>query len=334
MFHSANHQEIHHAPPEPTPESWRRQTLFGHEQDGAAFLPPLARAKLKRLRESADVATMLSVKTYEDYQEARAKSEQIKARIAELTAKGSREAAPLIAAETESLSAFKALMDEILSELAARRAVKEDWHTLVRRLERYLAQIRTGANIAEAAPAPIKIGKGQTHIELVERIRAQIDKERADLQTACDAPIHSDEAKRIARSHIEGLAALGRPNVLVTIEGRRPPLFATQHRMLAAGDDLIDTPRTLAWLFRDELIAALEREIDADADDASALTDEDRAKRIERATSTILALEREEEAAIEAAAASGMNISRRVDADPRAVLGLSDDLPAPNATEG
>jgi len=41
---------IHRAPGEPSPESWRRQTVFGHDVDVAERLPAPAREKLEKLR--------------------------------------------------------------------------------------------------------------------------------------------------------------------------------------------------------------------------------------------------------------------------------------------
>ena len=91
----------------------------------------------------------------------------------------------------------------------------------------------------------------------------------------------------------------------------------------------VQVPATLgilAWLAEDEMIAAREAEIDAQADDAAAVASDERATRTTDLLAAILEVEREEEALIEEA---GGDILRRPDADPRAVLGLSGDLPAP-----
>jgi cell division septum initiation protein DivIVA len=85
----------------------------------------------------------------------------------------------------------------------------------------------------------------------------------------------------------------------------------------------------LAWLYADDLKAALAAEIDAIADDATALTPDKRRAREAELKGQILAAERMEEALIESAEEAGSEILRRADADFRAVLGLSDDTPAP-----
>jgi hypothetical protein len=85
----------------------------------------------------------------------------------------------------------------------------------------------------------------------------------------------------------------------------------------------------LAWLERDRLIAALDHDIDAIADDGAALSDDDRAARLADLAGRALDLERREEELICLAANDGIVIHRRPAADPRAVLGLAGDLPAP-----
>ena len=60
------------------------------------------------------------------------------------------------------------------------------------------------------------------------------------------------------------------------------------------------------------------------ADDASALTDKQRAEQLAVISRDKLALEREEEALNRAAAAQGLDIARRADADPRAVFSIAD----------
>lgn len=84
-----------------------------------------------------------------------------------------------------------------------------------------------------------------------------------------------------------------------------------------------------AWLNPDALYAALCRDVDAESDDKAALSAEDRFKRQATIAADRLANEREEEYWVEQARATGISIARRPDADPRAILNLASDLPAP-----
>jgi hypothetical protein len=92
----------------------------------------------------------------------------------------------------------------------------------------------------------------------------------------------------------------------------------------------VNAPDTLAligWTFRDQLIAAVEQEIDKRADDKAALTDEQRAGRLAELSGAILQSERVEVALIEQA---GGDVTYRRDTDPRALFGLAGNLPAPD----
>jgi hypothetical protein len=93
--------------------------------------------------------------------------------------------------------------------------------------------------------------------------------------------------------------------------------------------DFCNTVGLIAWLFRDRLAEMIEREIDELADDKHALDPQQRTERERDLVAQVLETERLEEAMIEAAAADGLEIGRRPDADPRAVLQLSGGLPAP-----
>jgi putative transposase len=63
--------------------------------------------------------------------------------------------------------------------------------------------------------------------------------------------------------------------------------------------ELPNTRGLIAWLFPDQLVAALDREIDAEADDSAALSGQDREKREATILSDLLANDRDECALIE-----------------------------------
>ncbi len=81
-------------------------------------------------------------------------------------------------------------------------------------------------------------------------------------------------------------------------------------------------------MFHDRLAEMTLREIDSRADDAAALDQQQRDAKHADVARRLLAAERILEAAIEAAGPSGVRHRER-NADPRAVLGLADDAPAP-----
>ncbi len=82
-----------------------------------------------------------------------------------------------------------------------------------------------------------------------------------------------------------------------------------------------------AWLHRDALVAKMDAEIGASADDALAIKSADRIKKASHLRSLLLAAEREEEGLVVYARGDGIIVARRPDADPRAVLGIACELP-------
>lgn len=110
----------------------------------------------------------------------------------------------------------------------------------------------------------------------------------------------------------------------IELDGRKVPISNSGAAAFGGTNDALGI---LLWAFKDPIVAALDREIDLYADDANALSDEDRAKGEADLSSKILSVEREEEALIRMAEDREMVIPRRRDADPRAVLGLASTLP-------
>ena len=106
---------------------------------------------------------------------------------------------------------------------------------------------------------------------------------------------------------------------------------STPVRKVNRGSTTIGDPSALPllfWLHRETLTERIEAEIDALADDANALTAEQRTEQVGEIDRDRLAIQREEEHWVSKAIEDGANMLRRPDADPRAVLGLADDMPA------
>jgi hypothetical protein len=99
-------------------------------------------------------------------------------------------------------------------------------------------------------------------------------------------------------------------------------------RLISAAGDPAPLP-LLFWLHREALIQKIEAQIDEISDDQNALTAEQRNAQISEIDRDRLAIQREEEFWVSSAIDDGTNILRRPEADPRAVLGLADDMPAP-----
>ncbi|WP_407186706.1 hypothetical protein [Bradyrhizobium centrosematis] len=79
----------------------------------------------------------------------------------------------------------------------------------------------------------------------------------------------------------------------------------------------------LSWLDPTAFEKRLHEEIDNLPQPALAMSADDRAAKLLQLEAELLAREREEEALIELAEEQGAAIARRLDADPRAVLGIA-----------
>ena len=161
-----------------------------------------------------------------------------------------------------------------------------------------------------------------------------------DLRAVETAPIHSSIVKAKVRAEIEAIAERGEPDLYRLLEGgdaiRWPQNFTrldiTAVAMMAgapfvkgtAGGDLPDALAIDIWRNKSAWISRLEKLVDQIADDANALSDEERAIRSADILDQILSVERQEEALTEMA---GGDVLRRADLDPRAFLGVEGPAP-------
>jgi hypothetical protein len=180
--------------------------------------------------------------------------------------------------------------------------------------------------------------RGENEAAAVERCRVRLEEIRAELARVSAAQIPAEEAKRIIRERVSALAEKGRPSVTDLLRNRgaiawpteviRSRIFGAEPHGSFAQVSLVDTAGLLAWLDPEAMIAALERLID-EADNGSALSDVQRAERTTQLTAERLDVEREEVFWVTAVHDRGGDVLHRADTDPRALLGLASDLPAP-----
>lgn len=314
--------------------------------DAADRLPVPARDKVKALRiENATNYGALRALT-EQLDEVRTKKIRAEMDLATLTrANHDRDHAgdygKGLKADDPAVQAAAAVVGNLKSDFAIISTAHDNaharWesgsHTLTA-IDGYASDLqRNRAPIKSFSGAPVSVRKGETVVDAIERCRRRGRELQSDLLAARAAPRPSAEAKKIARTQIEGLAETGRPDVLNVVEYGEQIKWPEDPGHFIANQGpppaQVNTVALLAWLNRDALIAAVSREIDEVADDANALTDEERGKRTKTVGADLLAVQREEEDFIGLAAKQGLPVARRSDADPRAVLGLADDAPAP-----
>lgn len=301
------------------------------EMDPALRLPTAAGDKLRQLRREAEDLRLLHLGPYREMQDRRDLLAAVETRIEELIQRTKYPAShPLVEAEKAKAARLREEIAELSREADARRARSWPAAQLVKNVENYIEQTgRRTLTIAPETTAP-KLAKGEAFADAIAKVRGKIGNLHAEMRAVKYAPLPSRESKQIVRGFVEALAEAGRPDVLPTVEAGRFPIFAPDMTPPATTPTPpVNVLGLLAFVMKDQFVAALEREIDANSDDSSALTNTERNERLAQLASELLHLEREEETLVCLGAASHQRISRRPDADPRAALGLSDSAPEP-----
>ena len=318
---------------------------FSLEGDLAATLPAPVRKKFKALRERAERERAQHLSISEKRQGFLSSIPQLKEKIEAMTlplnndtrqfpGRGLDENSPEVAAARMQLAS----MQEDLDGLNAFYSNPNNGQlgALVASLESYIN--RRGRSVFEivqvAAPA---LQKGQSLASAIEARRRRLRELDADLKSAETAPWPSSITKKLAREQLARLSERGRPDVFALVERCEPigwPLLPMTSASLDQRQGLVvptmaltelmrvDTAGLIAWAIGPMLLAGIDREIDELSDDKKALTAEQRKERKDQILADKLDTEREEESLIELAEKDGVQVPRRSDADPRAVLGI------------
>jgi len=193
---------------------------------------------------------------------------------------------------------------------------------------------------AEIEVEPPKLLKGEGPLDGAARFQRRGREIKAAIHTIRSSCFPKSYCRQRMREQVEPLVRRGEVSVsrLVEIDGEiewpmqrvRSELYGEQRQ--AAFGEVPDAVALVAWMFKDALIAALDREIDAEADDAASLSHEERQRREAEAQGDLLAVERDECALVWQAQAQGLPCEFRADCSPLAILGLR-LITVPRATE-
>jgi hypothetical protein len=162
--------------------------------------------------------------------------------------------------------------------------------------------------------------------EKITRLRDEIDEVKVRLAWLNDAPLPLDEAKSNADALVEKLAdchGQGRITGLFYADGYRNLFELSGRARLEGGITAVDAGPVLAWLFpdlvRQRLHTMLEQEAQTlECGPPAAERKAQRAKQEKR----LFELEIQEEQLIEQAESQGLEIYRRADVNPAAVIGI------------
>lgn len=304
--------------------------------DGAqpGVLPPNAAAQLRDMEATAQDLNAAANGTFDRLQGEREDRALLQSSVAQME----RAHPDLVEGDKEYERAKKAIaaQAERIAETTARyERQSAAWNAaarLVRTVKEWLDQ-HADSPVAPWSQSPPRTGKGETAVGAVDRCRTRLAELRAEAARIEAAPLPSSDAKAAVRAYVEALAARGRPDVrgMLSAASGKPhfanlpgvPVPSLEFGTLAPvalGGIVNDGLALLAWTQPDLLIASLDDEIDKVADDARAMTAADQAAARADVARQMLAVERDEEAFLRMAVATGFPLDRRADVDPRAVL--------------
>ncbi|WFU36490.1 hypothetical protein QA635_19560 [Bradyrhizobium brasilense] len=304
--------------------------------DALNVLPPAAREKVEGIKLRREELGALYRESFASEQATRAEIFQIEARIRGLQ-KPRGDGGPDLDSDdfrvvTEQKRLDRARAD--LNRLLAAREPREAESTLLGRLLQNIeAAIAARPAGTIGAMVEIDVPAVKDVLGAVEAKRRRLRELESDLARCRHAPHPSADRKRAMIAQVEALAEQGRPDVTGSIEHAEPIGFPAQSRQVeihnVPGGGAIgfsEQPNSIgliAWLFKDALIAALDREIDEAADDGEALTIEQRRERETEILRDMLATAREEVMLVDRAEKQGQHVAHRADIDPLALLQIA-----------
>jgi hypothetical protein len=250
--------------------------------------------------------------------------------------------------QTKALAEAEALVQRLGLPIARRQkpldemsAVVEQLAPVVNSLARFLQQNRNQELKAQPVLPQARPNKGETFMDALARLRAEIATIAEQEQAVRNAPYPSVEVIERGLAEIAAFANLGEPDVLSAIEEGGPIkwvnpdlvpryFFVGQGGMAPVDAQQFGTAFLAfsAWRDRPQLEERFKATVLARADDANAIPAADRMNRIGALLADRLGLERAEESLVDLAADQGVEIYRRVDVIPEVVLGLDADARA------
>ena len=199
------------------------------------------------------------------------------------------------------------------------------------RAREYLRTLPRGFEIVAHEGERVSPRANETYGDAIARLRAQLAEIDAEAKAVKAAPIPTDDAKRLAREQVAKLAEEGRPDISWLLKRGGPLRWPQQplngFDVNGSIPQLAKTVPMIAWMFADQLVEAIDREIELETSFDSPLSDAERKFKLAELATKRLEVERGEEELIEQFTEEGNEIARRRSVDPRALLGLASSMP-------
>jgi hypothetical protein len=186
---------------------------------------------------------------------------------------------------------------------------------LISRVQQWIVQQRADVALASVPLVPADLGAGETPSAAIATVRDEIAALGQQLATVRRAPLPLAEKRKLVDDYVVRLIRQGRPSVTV-VNGA---LRVTFRGDMAAAEDVL---ALLAWGRSGLVCDALDREVEKLPEHADPMPTAERLARVAEIEGQMLDLERREEALVLRAAGDGLEVLRRPDASPLAVLGV------------
>jgi hypothetical protein len=301
-------------------------SIYDPESRSLAYLdllPPVARKKYRRLEQQIRDAAALqeSILAQERNLEDRYHSLMRRLKIADPKHEPDRVA--LIEAE---LSEVSDELERLRGERSKRNAVRASAEQILTRLRGFLA----GDNIFRDAPygvrpysgAPARLNNGESLEAALDRVRSAISRTQGEQAVVRAAPPSRDEVAAQLTAQINKMAAEGAPKI--SLDGGKVSIAWPDVQLYAVPGSGLSAPsgsasKLICFLFNEMMIKQVTASV---ANIEGGLSAAERAQRIAELDARVSRLEHEDEQLVEQALARGLEIHRRVDAHPFALLSI------------
>jgi hypothetical protein len=234
------------------------------------------------------------------------------------------------------LTAVRVDLDKLERERSKRNSVRANTEQVVSRLNNFLMERASGVSDVSYPPrltsVPVGRRKGESTTDAILRVRREISAATGELMRIKSAPLPKEEVQLALIQEVDRMASGGTPQV--SVEAGRVTINWPDIQMYASPGSALSAPsgsasKMLAWLFRKELIKKLIAEVE---DNEDGIPSADRPRLICEAEARIFGLEIVEEKLVMAALDAGLEVHRRIDASPWAILGYGAEEAVPAET--
>jgi hypothetical protein len=191
---------------------------------------------------------------------------------------------------------------------------------LLSRVQQYIAQLHGHTPLEMAGEFTFELKDKETLSSAIASLRGEIKALQAKLASVKSAPLPLSDKREHAAAFVASLGARTAP--LVSFQRDELKVGWPQNVDMLSPDFVIGV---MCWASPDSTLRALERAILQQAERAGrtdALGVAEREKRLRKLERQLSECEMLEESMIQCAGKEGLDVPRRVDADPRCVLGL------------